>query len=151
MAHGIDRFGGQTVIARPDEVRGVMGKADTHVDRHLYLVDRLTDIVWEADAYIQPKEKPDEPDHWWVLLLCPCCQTNLRIDSAKKPININERGIETGEPIACGNYLNDVEGFTGTCPFRAELEPPPKPEFIEISNDLGIQRVKVDAWIRRAF
>ena len=138
------------VVLKPNEVRGVVGKANTHVDRHFYLHDRESNIVWEADGYLQPKEKPDAPDHWWILLLCPACHQHLRIDSEKKPIKVDERGIETGEPIACGRWLKDVEGYTGYCPFRGELEPPKKPEYGEVQTDLGIQRVRVDAWIRRA-
>lgn len=148
MAHDND------IVLKPGEVRGVVGKANAHIDRHFYLHDQVTDIVWEADGYKQPKEHDaatDAPDHWEIFLLCPCCQQHLRIDTKKKPIEITEHGIETGEPIACGAWLQDVEGYTGYCPFKAELEPPKTPEYGEVLTDLGLQRVRVDAWIRRAF
>jgi hypothetical protein len=136
-------------IVRPDRVEGVVGNSGNNVDRYFYLYDALTDLVFEADGYKLPQ--PGGGNEWMILLMCPCCQQTLRLESTKKSFEVTERGIETGEPISCSYWLNDVEGYTGKCPFReAEFEPPKKPEWGEVRTREGVVKVKIDAWIRRA-
>jgi len=137
---------------RPDKVQGVVADSGNNVDRYFYLHDVVSDLVFEADGYVAPSENGDpSKQHWTILMMCPCCQQTLRIDSAKKPIEVTERGIETGEPISCSYWLDDVDGYTGMCPFRnAEFQPPKNPEYGAVRTDAGVVKVKIDAWIRRA-
>lgn len=135
-------------IMRPDLVQGVVADSGDNVDRHFYLYDAVSELVFEADGYQMPSAN-GEPS-WMVLMLCPACQQNLKLESAKKPFEVSERGIETGEVIKCSYWLQDVDGYTGMCPFRGELEPPKKPEWGEVRTAAGVVKVKIDAWIRRA-
>jgi hypothetical protein len=135
---------------RPDKVEGVVADSGNNVDRYFYLFDQASGIVFEADGYKIPTAFSDEPG-WMILLMCPVCQQTLRLESSKKPIEVTERGIETGEPISCTYWLDDVDGYTGYCPFRdAEFQPPKKVEYGEVRTDAGVVKVKIDAWIRRA-
>ena len=135
-------------IIRPDMVQGVVCDSGNNVDRYFYLYDEVSDLVFEADGYLQPNAN-GEPS-WMILLMCPACHQTLRLESSKKPFEVSERGVETGEPISCSYWLKDVDGYTGDCPFKGELQPPKKPEWGEVRTRAGVVRVKIDAWIRRA-
>lgn len=138
-------------IMRPDLVKGYMGNAQTRVDRYFYVFDEVSGLVYEIDGFKQPKEKPDAPDRWMLIMLCPCCGQGLRIDTAKKPVLITETGLETGEPIACSYLLKDFDGYNGLCPFRGELQPYKKPEFADVTTEDGRRvRGRLDAKLRRA-
>lgn len=140
-------------IVKPDCVKGYMGNAQTKVDRYFYVVDEVTGLVYEWDGFLQPKEKPGEPDRWMLITICPACGQGLRIDTNKKPLQVTAHGLETGEPIACGYFLKDHDGYTGMCPFRAELQPfpPDKPEFADVTTEDGQRlRGRLDAKLRRA-
>jgi hypothetical protein len=134
---------------RPDRVQGVVADSGSNVDRYFYLYDAVSGLVFEADGYLQPSAngKPN----WMLFLMCPVCHQTLTLDSNKKSFEVTERGVETGEPISCSYWLNDVDGYTGNCPFQnAELAPPKKVEWGEVQTAAGNVRVKIDAWIRRA-
>jgi len=131
-----------------------MGQGHTKVDRYFYLLDEQSDLVFEMDGFLQAKEKLDDPDRWMLIMMCPACHQGLRIDTAKKPIEISDFGIETGEPIACTYILSgstEHDGYRGLCPFRGEFQPPKAPEFGPVRvADGSIVRVRIDARIRRA-
>lgn len=139
---------------RQDHVQGVCYNQTAQPDRYFYLYDVQTDLVFEADGYKQPKApeaNPNDPDEWIILLMCPACHQTLRLDSAKKQFQVTKRGIETAEPIGCSYWLQDVEGYSGPCPFRAEFQPPKQVEFGDVRLRSGQRhRVKIDAWIREA-
>jgi len=136
-------------IMRPDLVHGVVADSGNNVDRYFYLYDQMSDLVFEADGYLQPGV--DGKAKWMILMMCPACHQVLKLDSDKKSFEVSERGIETGEPISCSYYLDDVDGYTGECPFKnAELAPPKKVEWGEVRTRAGMVKVKIDAWIRRA-
>ncbi len=131
--------------------KGCVGQAQTKVDRYFYLYDVQSDLVFEMDGFLQPRLSPGDPQRWMLILMCPACHQGLRIDTAKKPILIDERGIESGEPIGCSYLLDDVDGYSGLCPARWELQPYDKPEYGEVRTETGeMVRVRIDAKIRRA-
>jgi len=137
---------------RPDLVSGYVGGTQRKVDRYFYLFDEVSDLVWEMDGYKKPQAPDANPAEaeWVLLLMCPACHKSLKIDTGKKPILIDERGIETGEPIYC-TWDVDIDGYVGMCPFGAELQPPKKPEYGEVRlRDGSVQKVKIDAFVRRA-
>jgi len=140
-------------LLRPDKACGFTYNHKAEADRHFYLYDDVSDLVFEADGYLQPQAEDEDPSkqRWTIYLMCPACHQTLRLDSEKKPFEVTERGIETGEPIGCSYWLHNVDGYTGMCPFRGELQPPKSPEWGEVRTDVGVVRVKIDAWIRRAF
>lgn len=109
-------------IMKKDEVKGVVGHASTYPDRWIYVLDTSDDRIWEWDAY--KRQDPVTKEHYWeVLIQCPVCRDNLRLDSRKKQINIGEtHGVETGEPFFCGN-IYEKDGFTGRCTWGCELKP----------------------------
>ena len=140
----------QQPVMRPDMVKGVVAEASSTVDRYFYLFDETSDLVFEADGYLQPAPE-GAPPHWEIYLLCPSCQQTLTLSSRKKQFQVTERGIETGEPIGCTYFLKDVDGYTGMCPFQhVELHPPAKLEYGEVRTKAGVVKVRIDARIRRA-
>lgn len=109
-------------VMKKDEVKGFVGHASTAPDRWIYVLDPSDDRIWEWDAYKRIDPETKKP-YWEVLLICPKCRDNLRLDSRLKQIHIDEaHGVETGEPFFCGNVL-ERDGFTGRCDWGCELKP----------------------------
>lgn len=129
------------MIIRPNEVRGMHTAASRQPDRYFYLL--YGDTVWECDGYrIGPTEAPDDsPEvNWSILLVCPVCHNNLRIDSVKKHLQVERQaaGLDT-EPIQC-SYKAE---FGGLCRFRVVLERPSRRSDREVIVD-G-RRIIIDA------
>ena len=99
------------------------------------------DTVWECDGYAVG-------DLWSILIICPVCRQNLKIDSTKKPMRIDEKGLELADPIRC-SYPGD---FGTPCPFCVAIEPPKKADlYQEIRcGDGQVRKVKLDAIARKA-
>jgi hypothetical protein len=128
----IDRLQQQTVI-KHDEVKGIVGSDERRPDRFFYIL--CGDEVWEADAYQAGKE-------WLINLICPKCHQNITIKSTKKPMQVDEYGLQLGEPIGC-----PWEGDFGTmCSFAIMLDTPKQSDRIAQVN--GVQ-VKIDAVAKR--
>jgi hypothetical protein len=76
------------------------------------------------------------------------CRQNLKLDSTKKKILIDEQGLHLAEPIACA-----WPGEFGTaCNFQVAIEPPRKAEdkMVRVNGMDGRPRqVKIDAVARR--
>lgn len=136
-------------VMRPDEVRGLVGHASVQPDRFFYLLD-TDDQIYEVDGYQKTDPETDQP-YWELLIMCPRCRNTLRLDSRKKPIEISDRGLETGEPIRC-TYPVEADGYKGRCPWGAEFQPPPTKDKLIIpmtdarSGQPGM--CKIDALIR---
>ena len=86
-------------------------------------------------------------EKWTIHLECPKCSKNLSLVTDKKPFEVTDHGIITGEPIRCA-----WEGDFGehTCNWAAELEPPKKTEGHQMVPDMqGIQpEIQIDAIMR---
>ena len=137
-------WSGRQVAA--DEVYG-SGVTRAKADRFFYFLDPTTDLIWEVDGYVR---REGEKEYWLLLLTCPKCQNVLRLDNQKKPFEVSERGVETGEPIFC-TWPVDQDGYKGACPWGAELQPPNRPFKIPMTNLAGeLVEVKIDALIRVA-
>jgi uncharacterized protein YbaR (Trm112 family) len=135
-------------IMRPDFVKGVVAEASSRVDRYFYLFDEESDLVFEADGFREPSD--DGREQWMIIMMCPACHQHLTLKSSKKQFEVTSRGIETGEPIGCSYYLEDMDGYTGMCPFRAEFQPPKQLQYGEVRTQAGVVQVRIDARIRRA-
>lgn len=126
-------------IIRPDEVRTLDNYADRKADRYFYIL--FEESVWECDGYVV-KPEGREP-LWTILIVCPVCRHNLKLDSTKKKLLIDERGLELAEPIRCS-----WPGEFGTaCNFQVAIEPPRKSEdkFVRVNG----RQIKVDAVAKR--
>jgi hypothetical protein len=131
-------------IIRPDEVKTLDNYAGSEPDRYFYII--YEEHVWECDGYRIRQEGSE--DLWTILLVCPICRQNLKIDSTKKKLLIDDKGLHLAEPIACA-----WPGEFGTaCNFRVAIEPPRKREdqMVRVIGPDGLSRqVKIDAVARR--
>jgi len=126
-------------IIRPDEVKTLDDYATRKPDRYFYIL--FEEAVWECDGYMV-KEEGKEP-LWTILIVCPMCRQNLKLDSTKKKLRIDDKGLELAEPIACA-----WPGEFGTaCNFQVAIEPPRKSEdkYVRVNG----RQVKVDAVAKR--
>lgn len=129
------------MIIRPDEVRGMHTAASRPPNRYFYLL--YGDTVWECDGYrVGPEGAPDDsPEvNWSILLVCPVCHNNLRIDSIKKHLQVERgaAGLDT-EPIRC-SYKAE---FGGLCRFCVVLEKPSRRSDREVI--VNGRRIIIDA------
>lgn len=131
-------------IVRPNEVKTLDNYAGRKPDRYFYIL--FEENIWECDGYVVNQEG-SEP-LWSILLVCPLCKQNLKLDSDKKKLLIDEQGLHLAEPIACA-----WPGEFGTaCNFRVAIDPPRKREdkVVRVTGMDGISRqVKIDAVARR--
>jgi hypothetical protein len=134
----------QSQIVRPDEVKTCDDYARRKPDRYFYII--FEENVWECDGY--KIERDGAEPLWTILLICPMCRQNLKLDSTKKKILIDEQGLHLAEPIACA-----WPGEFGTaCNFQVAIEPPRKAEdkMVRVNGMDGRPRqVKIDAVARR--
>jgi hypothetical protein len=131
-------------IVRPDEVKTLDNYCQREPDRYFYLL--FEENVWECDGYCV-REEGKEPI-WTILIVCPLCKQNLKIDSTAKKLLIDERGLTLAEPIAC-SWPGE---FSTACNFRVAIEPPQKREdrFARVTGPGGVSRqVKIDAVAHR--
>jgi len=143
-----EALGGPSIM-KDDCVRGVVRQDNLqNPDRYFYLLDPLTDAVWEVDGYRQPAADGEKVE-WMLLLKCPACHSDLRLSTAKKQVEITARGLETGEPIGCAWFV-DTDGYKGLCPWRAELQPPKKAMLVDAVTRAGRCKVRIDAIVRPA-
>lgn len=134
----------QKPIFRHDHVEGIMAESGPKVERYFYLLwqDGINDTVFEADGY-----RVGKSDLWMIIFTCPKCHTPLRLGTDKKPIQITEKGIETGEPLGCPNEHHEF----GPCGWRGEFAPPPQRMDVNFVNTDGKRgRVRIDAVIKKA-
>lgn len=132
----------QHIVVRPNEVKGFVTTGGRKPDRFFYIL--YGDTVWECDGYrVGPTAAPDDsPEvNWSLLIICPKCGGNLRIDSLKKHLGVEagQAGLES-EPLQC-SYKAE---FSGLCPFRVVLERPSKRHERVVTVDGGRQ-VRIDA------
>jgi len=131
-------------IVRPGEVKTLDDYATRKPDRYFYIL--FGENVWECDGYVINQDGKEPL--WTILIVCPVCRHNLKIDSSKKKLLIDDKGLEIAEPIACA-----WPGEFGTaCNFQVAIEPPRKREdmFVRVNGIDGIGRqVKVDAIARQ--
>jgi len=131
-------------IVRPDEVKTLDTQRTAKPDRYFYML--FEEHVWECDGYYI--HEPGEEPNWIILIVCPCCKQNLTINSTKKKILIDDKGLHVAEPIACSHPGE----FSTPCNFRVAVEPPSKQEdkYCRVAGSDGVSRqVKVDAVARR--
>lgn len=132
-------------IIRPDEVRVMNTVGASRPDRFFYVL--YHDTVFEWDGYrVGPSAAPDgaaEVD-WSILLVCPKCGRNLKLDSILKHLGVEsgQSGLES-EPIQC-SYKAE---FGGLCPWRIVLERPGRSD--QVVSVMG-RKVKIDAVARDA-
>ena len=127
-------------IIRPDEVKTLDQHTAAKPDRYFYML--FEEHVWECDGYCIKREGKEAL--WTILIVCPLCKQNLKLDSKKKKLLIDEQGLHLAEPIACA-WPGE---FNTPCNFRVMIEPPKKREdkFVRITDMGGVSRqVKVDA------
>jgi len=135
----------QQRIIRPDEVRTLDTHSERKPDRYFYII--YGEHVWECDGYLAPGEPGSEPQ-WMIILTCPVCRQNLTINSQKKKLMIDEKGLHVAESIACSHPGE----FGAPCKFKVAIEPPSKREdqHAMVTCVDGISRqVKVDAVAKR--
>lgn len=127
-------------IVRPDEVKTLDNFAGADPDRYFYML--FEEKVWECDGYCIKRE--GEEPLWTILIVCPLCKQNLKIDSTKKKLLIDDKGLHLAEPIACA-WPGE---FNTPCNFRVAIEPPRRAEdkMCRVTGQDGVSRqVKVDA------
>lgn len=135
-------------IVTPNEVRGFLPTARAKADRYFYVL--YGDMVLEWDGYRIGGEAgaPDgAPEvNWSILLMCPKCRNNLKLDSLHKhfAVESGQAGISS-EPIQC-SYKAE---FGGICSWRVVLERPSKRHDRIVTVDGG-RRVVIDAIARDA-
>lgn len=126
-------------IVNKNEVKGFLGGTERKPDRYFYVL--WDETVWELDGYCV--KLPSGKLTWTILVTCPhCCQV-LKLDTERKPLLVDERGLSTSEPIQC-SYPGQ---FGGLCNWRVELEPPKESLRYAVVNG---QRVRLDAIAKRA-
>ncbi|MFH1645994.1 MAG: hypothetical protein ABIB11_06195 [Candidatus Omnitrophota bacterium] len=123
-------------IFKPDEIKGCYGNVGRTPDRYFYIL--YGEEVLECDGY-------KIGDNWSILLICPVCKGELKIDSIKKHMQMDERGLELAETIKC-SWPGDFGQHE--CTFCVALEPPRKTEDkIVVVNG---RKVKIDAVAKKA-
>jgi len=134
-------------IMKQDEVKGIVASTSPNANRYFYLLDPVSDLVWEVDGYEQPVPDGATPQ-WMLLIMCPNCRNGLRLESSKKQFDINAEGIETAEPFRCA-WPIDKDGYKGNCPWGAELQRPNREIRVPVRTPNGMGReVRIDALIR---
>lgn len=133
---------------RDGMVKGYVGGAEVRPDRYFYILfnDGMEERVWEADGYSMRDTKTGQT-HWSILITCPKCFNNIRLDSLKKDLT-TEDGLETADAIGC-----PWPGDFGTpCNFRVVLEPPrgDKRRMRVACRDGVVREVNIDAVAKRA-
>jgi hypothetical protein len=129
-------------IVRPNEVKGFLPTASAKPDRFFYVL--YGDTVLEWDGYrIGPVGAPDDSRevNWTLLVMCPKCHNNLKLDSLQKHLEVEARqaGIQS-EPIQCSYKIE----FGTLCTWRVVLERPTKRHDRIVTVDGGRQIV-IDA------
>jgi hypothetical protein len=135
----------QQRIIRPDQVRTLDEYATKKPDRFFYI--RYGETIWECDGYRVVEAGREDLVHWTILLICPECGHNLKLDSTKKKLKIDENGLELAEPMAC-DWPGD---FSTPCNFQVMLEPPKRSEKTSmVTTVTGTNReVQIDAVAKR--
>ena len=131
-------------IVRPDEVKTLDSHTEAKPDRYFYML--FEEHIWECDGYYIQEE--GKKPLWIILIVCPLCKQNLKIDSSNKKLLIDDKGLHLAEPIGC-SWPGE---FNTPCNFRVAIEPPRKQEdkFCRVTGRDGVSRqVKVDAVARR--
>ena len=131
----------------PDRVRGFLPTASAHIDRFFYVL--YGDTVLEWDGYrVGPVGAPDDHHdvNWSILLVCPKCHNNLRLDSLMKHLGVEagQAGLQS-EPIQCSYKVE----FGTLCTWRVVLERPSKRHDRVVTVDGG-RKVIIDAVARDA-
>lgn len=138
----------KNLIVTPNRVQGFLPTAKAKPDRYFYVL--YGDMVLEWDGYRIGGEvgAPDGADgvNWSILLMCPRCHNNLRLDSLQKHLSVEsgQAGISS-EPIRC-SYKAE---FGGLCSWRVVLERPSKRHDRIVTVDGG-KRIAIDAVARDA-
>lgn len=133
---------------RPDEVKGIVAQTPSRADRYFYLLDKETDEVWETDGYRQLDGETGQ-ERWMLLIMCPKCRNELKLETGRKQFEIDERGIETAEPFRC-SWPIDQDGYKGACPWGCELQRPGREIKVPVRLRTGAMvEVKIDAMIRQ--
>lgn len=112
-----------SLIVKPNEIRGFLPTAQAKPDRYFYILYGDTVLEWDGYRIGGPVGAPDgAPEvNWSILLMCPKCRNNLRLDSLQKHLMVEsgQSGISS-EPIQC-SYKAE---FGGLCSWRVVLERP---------------------------
>lgn len=133
----------KNLIVKPNLVRGFLPTARAKVDRFFYVL--YGDMVLEWDGYRigGAAGAPDGADgvNWSILLMCPRCHNNLRLDSLQKHLGVEsgQAGLSS-EPIRC-SYKAE---FGGLCSWRVVLERPSKRHDRIVTVDGGL-KIAIDA------
>jgi hypothetical protein len=131
-----------SLIVKPNEVRGFLPTAEATPDRYFYVLYGDTVLEWDGWRTGNPNA-PDGADevNWSILLMCPKCRNNLRLDSLQKHLMVEsgQSGISS-EPIQC-SYKGE---FGGLCSFRVVLERPSR-KCDKIVTVNGGKRIRIDA------
>lgn len=125
-------------IIRPNEVKTLDDYARREPDRYFYIL--FGDDVWECDGYMI---KDDGKELWTILIRCPVCNQNLKLDSEKKSLRIDDKGLELKDTIQC----SWPGQFGGLCNFHVAVEPPRK--FEDRMVRVAGRQLKIDAVARR--
>jgi hypothetical protein len=134
----------QTPIVNPNEVKGFCGNQEVPPDRYFYFLNESDETLWQSDGYKVTEKNGREC--WSILMICPVCHSNIRLDSTKKRIKIDEDGVETDETIQCP-YPGD---FGGICRFKVELMPVRGKRIFPFRMQNGEMRdIRVDALYRK--
>lgn len=137
-------------VMKPNLVQGyVMHQQHAQPTKYLYILEpnkNGEDRVWEWDAYLQ-RDEVNNRELWVVHITCPVCNNVLSINSEKKQIDIDKRGIETGEPIRC-TWPGE---FQAQCTWQCEIQRPNKDVWLnarDFSTGHPI-KVRIDGIVRR--
>jgi len=132
---------------RPDCVKGIVASDERRPDRHFYLFDEQSETVWEADGWFINPGHDGRHVIWTILLTCPRCSNVLKLDSTRKKFLVDERGIQTDEPIQCSYPAEFGDG--APCGWRVEFACPPKPLFMDVVLMGQSRRIKIDAVVKK--
>jgi len=127
-------------IVTPEYVNAVGESPVSSVDRYFYVVNLQDDMIMEWDGY--RTEELDGKIHWMILITCPKCNNELRLETAKKQILIDDKGLHIAETIRCTHPAE----FGGMCTWHVGIEPPRKSSDREAR--IRGQKIKVDAIAR---
>lgn len=130
-------------VCNPHEIRGFHTVQETRPDRVFYVLEHSlqTDVLWEIDGYRRVDENGHE--HWFLHIVCPRCGQNLALNSEKRDVEVDEKGI-LADPFRCS-----WPGEFGTqCSFRAALVRPRNGEST-FPDENGMLR-RVDAVFKSA-
>jgi hypothetical protein len=135
----------QQRIIRPDQVRTLDEYATRKPDRFFYIC--YGETIWECDGYKVVEQGREDKTEWTILIICPECGRNLKLDSTEKKLKVDERGLELAEPMACP-WPGE---FSTPCNFQVMLEPPKRSEKTAVVTTLqGVNReVQIDAVAKR--